>query len=125
MFLVYRYTCSNCIITYYGVCMCMCMCVYVCVCVCMCMCVCVCVSVCWCVCVLVCLCACVRACVCLSVCVPPFIIKVSSVGISWTTREQINHVLLNMFISYAKFSQRYLRMKHLTFLTSHFMLFTH
>ena len=62
---------------------------------------------------------------CLCVCLHPFTVKASSVWISWTAREQINDVLLIMFLSYSKFLHRYFRIKHLTFLTSHFILFTH
>ena len=65
--------------------------------------------------------ACVRACVC----VRPFTVKASSVWISWTAREQINDVVLKTFVFSAKFLRRYFRMKHLTFLINHFILFTH
>ena len=34
-------------------------------------------------------------------------------------------VVLRTFLSYAKSLHHYFRMKHLTFLTSHFILFTH
>ena len=116
-------------------CVCVCVCVYVCVCVC----VCVCVSVCLCVCVSVCLCVCVSVsvcvyvsvclfCVCVSVCLWVFTSihpEASSLWISWTVRERINDVMLKTFLSYAKSLHRYFRMKHQTFLTSHFILFTH
>ena len=59
------------------------------------------------------------------VCVRPFMVKASSVWISWTAREQINDVVLKTFISYAKSFHRYFRMKRLTFQTSHFILLTH
>ena len=67
----------------------------------------------------VCVCACVRA------CVRTFTVKALSVWMIWTPKEQINNVVLKMFIFYAKYLHRYIRMKHLTFLTSHFILFTH
>ena len=73
--------------------------------------------------VVTCVCVCVYVCVC--VCVRPFTVKASSLWISWSTKEQINDVVLKTYISYAKPLQRYFRMKHLTFLTSHFSLFTH
>ena len=65
----------------------------------------------------------VRVCVCVCVCVRSrqFTAKASSVWISWTAREQINDVV----ISYAKSLHCHLRIKHLTFLTSRFILFTH
>ena len=66
---------------------CVCVCVYVCMCVCLCVCVCVCV--------------CVRVCVC--VCVCPFTVKASSVWISWSTREQINNVVLKTLLSLSPF----------------------
>ena len=72
----------------------------------------------------VCVCVCVYVCV-VCVCVRPFAVKASSVWISQTIREQINDVLLKKFISYAKSLHCQFRMKHLTFLTSHFILFTH
>ena len=68
------------------------MCVYVCVCMCVCMCVCVCVCVC--------------------VCLRPFIVKVSSVQISWNLKEQLNGVMLKTFLSYAKSLHRYFGMNH-------------
>ena len=43
----------------------------------------------------------------------------------WTTREQINDVMLKTLFTYAKSFHRSFRMKHLIFLTSHFILFTH
>ena len=70
------------------------------------------------------MCVCVFMCV-WCVCVRPFAVKASSVWISQTVREQINDVLLKKFISYAKSLHCQFRMKHLTFLTSHFILFTH
>ena len=83
------------------------------------------------VCVCVCVCVCVGvggwvgvgACVC--VCLRPFTVKASSLWISWNTREQINNVMLKTLIPYAKSIHRYFRMQHQTFLTSHFILFTH
>ena len=68
---------------------------------------------------------CVCVCICMYVCVRPFTVKASSVWISWTARERINDVVLKTFISCAKSLHRYFRMKHLTFLTNHFILFTH
>ena len=67
---------------------------------------------------------CVCVCICMYVCVRPFTVKASSVWISWTARERINDVVLKTFISWSKSLHRYFRMK-LTFLTSHFILFTH
>ena len=55
----------------------------------------------------------------------PSTVKASSVWIRWHAREQINDVMLKTLISYAKFLHRYFRMQHLTFLTSHFILFAH
>ena len=55
----------------------------------------------------------------------PFTVKASSVWISWTVREQINDVVLKTYISYVRSLHHYFRMKHLTFLTSNFILFTH
>ena len=80
-----------------------------------------------CVCVFVCLCVCVCVCVCVCAClyIRPFTVKTSSVWISWNTSKQINDVMLKMFLSSAKFLHRYLRMKLQTFLTNHFILFTH
>ena len=63
----------------------------------------------------VCVCVCVF-CVCMCVCTP-FTVKTSSVWISWTTREQINDVVLKRLFSFANSLYRYFRMKHLTFLT--------
>ena len=77
---------------------------------------------CVCVCVCVCVCACVGGWVGVGGCVRPSTEKASSVWISWTTSEQINNVVLETFISYGKSLHRYCRMKHLTFLTSHFIL---
>ena len=72
------------------------------------------------------MCVCVVCvCVCVCVCTRTFTVKASSVWISWTTREQINDVVLKTFISYAKSFHRYVRMKHLASLTGHFILFTH
>ena len=71
------------------------------------------------------MCVCVCVCVCLCVYTRPFTVKASSVWISWSTRDQINDVVLKTYISNAKFLHCYSRMKHLTFLTSHFILFTH
>ena len=62
-----------------------------------------------------------RVCVCLR----PFTVKVSSVWISWGTREQTNDVILKTLISYAKPFHPNFRMQHLTFLTSHFILLAH
>ena len=70
----------------------------------------------------VCVCACV--CVCVCVCVRPSTIKASSFWIRRDTREHINDVMLKTLISYAKFLHCYFRMQHLTFLTSHFILFS-
>ena len=67
----------------------------------------------------------VSMCVCVFVCVSPFTVKASHVRINWTNREQINGVVLKTLISYAKSLHRYFRMKQVTFLTSHFILFTH
>ena len=39
--------------------------------------------------------------------------------------EQVNDVIMKTLLSYAKFLHRYFRMKHQTFLTSHFILFKH
>ena len=86
---------------------------------------CKCVYVCLCVCVCVCVCMCMCLCLCLCLCVRPFSVKVSSVWISWIAKEQINDVVLKTSLSYAKSLHRYFRMKHLTFLTSEFILFTH
>ena len=69
--------------------------------------------------------ACVCVYVCMCVCVRPFTVKTSPVSISWNAREQINDVELKTFLSFAKFLHCYYRVKHLTFLTSHFILFTH
>ena len=69
---------------------------------------------------------CVYVCVCVCVCTSVYVLskaKASSVWISWDTREQINDVILKTLISYAKSLHRYFRMQHLTFLTSHFILF--
>ena len=63
-----------------------------------------------------------RVCVC--VCVRPFTVKASSVWISWITRD-LNFDVLRTLISYAISLHRYVRMKHLTFLISHFILLTH
>ena len=95
---------------FYDMCCCCCYCVYMCVCACM-----------WCMCV----CVYVCVCVCVCVCVTPFTVKASSVWISWTTREQINDVVLKTFISYVMSLYLYFRMKHLTFLTGHFILITY
>ena len=62
----------------------------------------------------VCVCVCVSVCVC--VYIRLFIVKASSVWISWNAREQINDVMLKTFFSYAKSLHRYFRMKHQTFL---------
>ena len=78
-----------------------------------------------CMCVCVCVCVCVSVCVCVCVCLRPFTVKTSSVWISWNVREQINNVVLKMFLSSAKSLHHYFKMKHQTFLTSHFILFTH
>ena len=67
---------------------------------------------------------CVCLCVCVCVCVRPFTVKASSVWISWITRDP-NFDVLRTLISYAISLHRYVRMKHLTFLTSHFILLTH
>ena len=78
------------------------------------------------VCVCVCVCARARVCVCVCVCTSVYVLskaKASSVWISWDTREQINHVILKTLIPYAKSLHHYFRMQHLTFLTSHFILF--
>ena len=64
-------------------------------------------------------------CVCVFVCVRPFTVKASSVWISWSTREQINDVVLKTFVSYAKSLHRYFRMNLRAFLTSYFILLTH
>ena len=65
--------------------------------------------------------------VCLYVCmcVCPFTMKASPVWINQTTREQINDVVLETLFFYAKSLHLYFRMNNLTFLTSHFILFTH
>ena len=52
-----------------------------------------------CVCMCVCVCVYVCVCVCACVCLRPFTVKASSIWISWTTREQINDVMLKAFIS--------------------------
>ena len=65
---------------------------------------------------------CNHVCVCVRVCVCTSTVKASSVWIGWTTREQINSVVLKTFISHGKSLHCYCRMKHLTFLTSHFIL---
>ena len=62
---------------------------------------------------------------CVCVFLRPFTMKASSVWINWNTREQINNVQLIKFFSYAKSLQHYFRVKHLTFLTNHFILFLH
>ena len=69
---------------------------------------------------------CVRACVCVCVCVYlcPFTVQTSSVWISYTTREQINDAVLKALFSYARSFHRYFRMRHMTFQTNHFILFT-
>ena len=79
------------------------------------------------VCVYVCVCACVCVCVCVCgwLCVRPFTVKSSSVWISWTASEQINEVVLKTFVSCAKSLHFYFRIKHLIFLTSNFIMFTH
>ena len=64
-------------------------------------------------------------CVCVFVCVRPFTVKASSVWISWSTREQINDVVLKTFVSYTKSLHRYFRMNLRAFLTSYFILLTH
>ena len=69
-------------------------------------------------------CVCVCVCVCVSVSVRPFSVKASSVSTIWTTGEHINDVVMETFIPCAKSLHRYFRMKFLTFLTSHFILFT-
>ena len=99
----------------------------VCVCVCVCVCVraCVCVWACGHVGVCVCVCVCVYIYIYICVCERLFTAKTSSVWISWTVRKQINDVMLKAFLSYAKSLHRYFRMKTQTFLTSHFILFTH
>ena len=58
-------------------------------------------------------------------CLRPFTVKASSVLRSWNAREQINDIMLKTFLAYAKSLHRYFRMKHQTFLTNHFILFTH
>ena len=68
---------------------------------------------------------CVRVFKSVYVCLRQFTMKASSVWINWNTREQINDVELKTFLSYANSLHRYFRAKHLTFLTSHFILFTH
>ena len=80
----------------------------------------ICVCVCVCVCVYVCVCVCARV----RVRVRPFTVKASSAWNSWTAREQINDIALETFTFYAKYLHCYFRMKHLTFLTNHFILFT-
>ena len=62
-------------------------------------------------------------CVCVCVCLRQLTMKTSSVWIRWDTRERINDVMLKMVISYATSLQCYFRIHHLTFLTSHFILF--
>ena len=59
------------------------------------------------------------------VCLRPFTLKASSVWISWNATEQINDVVLNTFLFSAKSLHRYYSMEHQSFLTSHFILFTH
>ena len=71
-------------------------------------------------CVYVCVCVCARV----RVRVRPFTVKASSAWNSWTAREQINDIALETFTFYAKYLHCYFRMKHLTFLTNHFILFT-
>ena len=68
---------------------------------------------------------CVCTCVCVCVCLRPFIVKALPVWISWNTREQINDVILETLISYAKFLHSYFRMQHLIFLTSHLIMLIH
>ena len=70
-------------------------------------------------------CVCVYVYVYVCACLPSLTVKASSVQISWNTREQINDAMLKTFISYAKSFHHYFRMQHLTFLTSHVILFTH
>ena len=67
----------------------------------------------------------VKVCVCVCMYLRPFTVKASSVCISWDIREQINDVMLKALISYAKSLHRYFRIQHLTFLTSHIILFAH
>ena len=43
----------------------------------------------------------------------------------WTASERLNDVMLKMFLSYAKSLHCYFKMEHQTFLTNHFILFTH
>ena len=72
----------------------------------------------------VCVCVCARARVCV-VCVRPSTVKALSFWIRWDAREQINGVMLKMVVFYAQSLHDYFRMKHLTFLTSRFILFAH
>ena len=67
----------------------------------------------------------VCVCVCVCVCVRLFTRKTSSVCTNWNFSEQINNVMLKAFLSYAKSPHCYFTMKYQTFLTSHFILFTH
>ena len=69
-------------------------------------------------------CAYVRVCVCLS---PFTLFYVNFICLDQLDcRKQINDVVLKTLFSYAKYLiHRYFRMKQQTFLTSHFMLFTH
>ena len=57
-------------------------------------------------------------------CLGPSTVKVSSVQ-GWNSRGQINDVFLKTILSSAKSLHRYFSMKHLAFLTSHFIMFTH
>ena len=70
-------------------------------------------------------CVCVGVCVCVCVCVRPSTVKALSFWIRWDAREQINGVMLKMVVFYAQSLHDYFRMKHLTFLTSRFILFAH
>ena len=65
----------------------------------------------------------ILTCVCL--CLHQFAAKASSVWNSSDSWEQINDVVLKTVLFSAKSLHRYFRMKHLAFLSSYFILFTH
>ena len=62
---------------------------------------------------------------CLCVCIRPFTVKASSLWVSWDAREQIIDVMSKRFLSYTISLHRYFILKHLIFLSSNFIRFTH
>ena len=75
------------------------------------------VCVCMYVCVCVCVCVCMFVCVCVCVCLRPSTVKALYVW-GWSSRGQINDVVLKTFLSSVKSLHRYFSMKHRAFLIS-------